>query len=349
MYQAKASRGGYEFYARERDTNSRERLGLAAELAARHRAAGIEVHFQPKADAQTRRIVGCRGARALAPRRRAAGRPRRVRRPQPSTPACRGCSPAAWSGLRSPSCATGVTQGYDLHVAVNTTVADLLDAEFPDESRGRSGCAGTCPPSRSCSRSPRPRCSPTPMRIGTVLAALGQRGIGLSLDDFGTGYSSLAHLKSLPVGEAQDRPLVRVAHVHRRHRRRDRLRDDPARRASWASGSSPRESRTWQPGTRCVSWAATSSRATCISRPLPAAEHRVPARVPAPPAAQLGSRAPPRPIELPAPGDRPRARRRMTRLIVAKPPKTLLDPPKYGETTQNGVGFPYPRVGPRHA
>ena len=58
MYQAKASRGGYEFYARERDTNSRERLGLAAELAHAIEFGGIEVHFQPKADAHTRRIEG---------------------------------------------------------------------------------------------------------------------------------------------------------------------------------------------------------------------------------------------------------------------------------------------------
>ncbi len=48
-----------------------------------------------------------------------------------------------------------------------------------------------------------------PVRIGNVLARLGEIGIELSLDDFGTGYSSLSHLRALPVREVKvDRSFV---------------------------------------------------------------------------------------------------------------------------------------------
>ena len=48
-----------------------------------------------------------------------------------------------------------------------------------------------------------------PTRIGMVLQALSDLGIGLSLDDFGTGYSALAHLRNLPVTEVKiDRSFV---------------------------------------------------------------------------------------------------------------------------------------------
>ena len=89
MYQAKTSRDRYDFYAHERDTHSLERLALAAELAAALASDAIEVHYQPKADARTRRIVG---VEALARWRRADGAAWRRRRSSsgpPSTPACR--------------------------------------------------------------------------------------------------------------------------------------------------------------------------------------------------------------------------------------------------------------------
>jgi diguanylate cyclase len=207
MYQAKATRRGFEFYARERDTHSRERLALAAELAAAIEEGGIEVHFQPKADARSRQIVG---VEALVRWRRPDGR---------LVPPTEFVSAAEHAGLSRPL-TRRVTQialdqlrvwrerGLHLHVAVNTTVADLLDTDFPAEITGALTARGL-PPDALVLEVTESSVLSDPVRIGNVLAQLGEAGIGLSLDDFGTGYSSLAHLKSLPVGEVKvDRSFV---------------------------------------------------------------------------------------------------------------------------------------------
>jgi diguanylate cyclase (GGDEF)-like protein len=207
MYEAKATRRGFAFYARERDTHSRERLALAGELAVAIEDGGIEVHFQPKVDARSRQIVG---VEALVRWRRADGRlvfPNdfvlAAEHAGLSRPLTRRVIEIALDQLKA-----WRDQGHYLHVAVNTTVADLLDTEFPAEvaaalaTRGLSADALVLEVTESSVLS-------DPVRIGNVLAQLGESGIGLSLDDFGTGYSSLAHLKSLPVGEVKvDRSFV---------------------------------------------------------------------------------------------------------------------------------------------
>jgi diguanylate cyclase (GGDEF)-like protein len=208
MYQAKAGRKGYELYARERDTNSPERLSLAGDLARALEGDGIEVHFQPKADALSRRIVG---VEALVRWRRPDGR---------LVPPNDFISAAEHAGLSRTLTRRVLTlaldqlaiwrrAGHDLHVAVNTTVADLLDVEFPQEVADALTARGL-PTHTLVLEVTESSVLSDPVRIGNVLAQLGEMGIGLSLDDFGTGYSSLTHLRSLPVGEVKiDRSFVR--------------------------------------------------------------------------------------------------------------------------------------------
>jgi diguanylate cyclase (GGDEF)-like protein len=207
MYQAKATRSGYDFYASERDTNSRARLSLAGELAAALQDNRLEVHYQPKVDAAQCRIVGVEAlVRLCLPDGRLV----------PPLEFLRAAEHAGLSrALTRKVLALALTQlaiwrsdGHDLHVAVNTTVPDLCDVEFPREVAGALA-AQDLPPEALILEVTESSVLSDPFRIGNVLAQLAALGIGLSLDDFGTGYSSLAHLKSLPVAEVKvDRSFV---------------------------------------------------------------------------------------------------------------------------------------------
>jgi diguanylate cyclase (GGDEF)-like protein len=207
MYEAKAAQSGFACYARERDKHSLERLTLAGELSHALEAGEIEAHFQPKADAGSRRIVG---VEAL------------VRWQHPT----RGLiSPAEFVTVAEQAgLGRALTRrmlylalkqirvwrdaGFDLHVAVNTTVADLQDTQFPAEVAATLEAHGL-PPEALVLEVTENMVLADPVRVGDVLAQLGELGLGLSLDDFGTGFSSLTHLKSLPVGEVKiDRSFV---------------------------------------------------------------------------------------------------------------------------------------------
>jgi diguanylate cyclase (GGDEF)-like protein len=207
MYQAKASRSGYEFYAHERDTNTRARLTIAAELATALDDGSIEVYFQPKAMVRTGTIVG---VEALVRWRRSDGT---------IVPPCDFVSAAEHAGLARPltrrvidlaltQLAAWRAAGHDLTIAVNTTVADLLDTGFPGEIAAALAAHGL-PAQALVLEVTENSVLADPKRIGTVLAHLAELGVDLSLDDFGTGYSTLSHLKSLPVQEIKiDRSFV---------------------------------------------------------------------------------------------------------------------------------------------
>ena len=207
LYRAKAARNRYAFYALEHDNTSRERLALAAELAHALENGDIEVHYQPKADAQSRAIEG---VEALVRWRRADGH---HLPPSEFIPVAEHTGLSRTLTRRVMELALAQLRvwrdnGHDLYVAINTTVADLLDTGFPREVAAALA-AHHLPPDALMLEVTESSVLSDPARIGNVLAQLGEMGVGLSLDDFGTGYSSLAHVKSLPVGEVKiDRSFV---------------------------------------------------------------------------------------------------------------------------------------------
>jgi diguanylate cyclase (GGDEF)-like protein len=207
MYEAKTKQTGYACYARERDQHSLERLTLAGELSLALERGEIEAHFQPKADAGSRRIVGVEAlVRWRHPTRGMIGPGEFVTVAEQAglgRALTRRMLDLALKQIR-----LWREEGFDLHVAVNTTVADLQDTQFPAEVAATLQAHGLEPEVLVLEVTENMVLA-DPVRVGDVLAQLGELGLGLSLDDFGTGFSSLTHLKALPVGEVKiDRSFV---------------------------------------------------------------------------------------------------------------------------------------------
>jgi diguanylate cyclase (GGDEF)-like protein len=207
MYEAKGAHTGRELYRADRDTHTLERLTLVADLERALATDEITVHFQPKANAATRAVVGVEAlVRWFHPVRGFIGPDAFVTLAEHS-----GLGRALTTRVLDISldqCRDWRWAGHDLDVSVNVTVADLLDADFPDDVTAALAARGVPPSALMIEITERSILS-DPVRVSSVLAALRDRGVGVSLDDFGTGYSSFTHLRTLPVNEVKiDRSFV---------------------------------------------------------------------------------------------------------------------------------------------
>ncbi len=207
MYQAKKAQSGSELYVRERDTHSRERLALAAELGGALERNEIALYFQPQAHLLTGRIVGVEALARWQHPVHGLLLPEVFIPLAETTGLIRTLTRRVLS-MALAQCATWRAAGFDLHVSVNFGVADLLDVDLPLQVAAELE-RHALPPSALVVELTESAVFTDPVRIHDVLVRLDQLGVGLSLDDFGTGFSSLGHLKSLPVSEIKiDRSFV---------------------------------------------------------------------------------------------------------------------------------------------
>jgi diguanylate cyclase (GGDEF)-like protein len=207
LYAAKRSGNSYSIYRPEDDPYDASRLVLRADLRRAIEQREIVLYYQPQVAVATRQITG---VEALA----------RWKHPD------RGWIPpgefipvAERMGLIKPLTATVVElaarqcrawekAGQSVTVAINVSMRNLLDPEFPERTKTIVATAAA-DPRRLKLEITESAIMAEPGRVLETMNRLRQLGVGFSIDDFGTGYSSLAYLQRLPVEEIKiDRSFV---------------------------------------------------------------------------------------------------------------------------------------------
>jgi diguanylate cyclase (GGDEF)-like protein len=207
MYAAKAARTGFAVYSDEQEQGSRRRLALAGELRRAINEDEIILNFQPKARIATGEVAG---VEALA----------RWRHPVEGI-----ISPAEFIPIaEQTNLLHALTErilgraleelrdwharGFDLTMAVNLSMRNLLDAKLAEQVAEQLRRNRINPACLELELTEGMLMS-DPRRSKEILCRLKDVGVGLSVDDFGTGYSSLAYLKDLPVDTIKiDRSFV---------------------------------------------------------------------------------------------------------------------------------------------
>jgi diguanylate cyclase (GGDEF)-like protein len=207
MYVAKRNRDGCFVYDPAQDTHTVQRLSLMADLHQALNRQQVQLHYQPKLDLGSGRIVG---VEALM----------RWNHPQHGFIAPDVFIPSLeQTGLikhysiwaLETACAqlaAWTAAGYDLSMAVNLSMYNLRDMQLAGHIRGLQE-KWQPPPGKLILEVTENVVMGDVFHVTGVMEELAALGIEFAIDDFGTGYSSLSHLKRLPVRELKiDRSFV---------------------------------------------------------------------------------------------------------------------------------------------
>ncbi|MDQ5896794.1 MAG: hypothetical protein QG612_880 [Pseudomonadota bacterium] len=210
MYGAKAAgRGTAMRFRPEMTAAAQSRLALEVELRRALAQGQIGVHYQPRVEVASGRIVG---AEALVRWRHPE---RGMIPPDVFISVCEDCGLIGELGamVLEKACAQQVAwaaAGRVLTVSVNLSPRQFFAADLVAEIRDiltRTGCS----PAAIELEITESVLLGHDDRTVTALEALGQMGLRIAIDDFGTGYSNLAYLHRYPVDTLKiDRSFIRA-------------------------------------------------------------------------------------------------------------------------------------------
>jgi diguanylate cyclase (GGDEF)-like protein len=211
LFEAKAQgRACFQFHTPEQGEQARERVALEADLRRALERGEFELHFQPKIDMPTRRVIG---AEALL---------RWHHRERGMVPPDVFIGIAEDSGLIVPigdwvlrqACAAAAAwnAGRPAHEALKIAV-NLSPRQFWAPNLLTMVCEAMvhtgCRPEWIELEITESLLLDSRGQVGEVLANLREMGFTLAIDDFGTGYSALGYLTRFPIGTLKiDRAFV---------------------------------------------------------------------------------------------------------------------------------------------
>jgi diguanylate cyclase (GGDEF)-like protein/PAS domain S-box-containing protein len=200
MYTAKAEgRNRYHFYAADMSERAHQRMDTEQGLRRALVTNGLVVHYQPRVELGSRRIVGVEAlVRWQHPERG-------IISPVDFISIAEECGIiehlGRWVLNRACSEMLEIVQGKSaaktFHVAVNVSPRQFLDVDFV--AIVRTVLSETGFPASALELEITESTLQATERSLSILHALEELGVAVSIDDFGTGYSSLSVLRDLPI------------------------------------------------------------------------------------------------------------------------------------------------------
>ncbi len=197
MYVAKDRRVGVALYDGTLDQSTADALTLVSELRPALERKELVLHFQPQIALETGKVTGAEALVRWQHPERGLLQPGAFVPFVERTGAIKALSEYVLAGAAA-QLRSWRDRGFDLGVAVNLTMFDLLDTKLPEQIAKlleRSGLE----PDRLELEITESLIMGDPQRVREVVERLKEIGVRLAIDDFGTGYSSLSYLKTLPI------------------------------------------------------------------------------------------------------------------------------------------------------
>jgi diguanylate cyclase (GGDEF)-like protein len=197
MYAAKQEGGGYAFYEADHDQHSSQRLALMGELRRAVDQEQFELHYQPKIDLGTGRVMGVEALMRWRHPRDGLIMPDNFIPLLEQTGQIRALTPWMLNEVMGFSRRLQA-EGLSLTVSMNLSVRDLQGSHLGDMLDEQLQ-ASQADPSMLEFEITESAVMTEPVRTVEALNRIADAGFRLAIDDFGTGYSSFAYLKKLPV------------------------------------------------------------------------------------------------------------------------------------------------------